>query len=283
MKEFCRMAIAKPCNFHGTFSDSGSLYSFYLFTAALETQDDSVKHSRKYPKYGQKFAAFIKDNGLGDVWESPARVNQAFHSDHSNQVYIWMPNHNAVFEWWERNREPREGMLRPKPADLRAGLVKETPSKKEINGWVKLDNDDKGWACSISSTYRGCGKALKPGEQAMYRLRKGHKSGDVVCMSCVESGKVPLDYLVGPKVKASSRPGWTTEGVNREYLHMCRGDDKKDGCRLYVQVGMTILKDPKGVHVFCSDCYEDDIPQDPQEVFEPEAIQPVKFPKKTRT
>jgi hypothetical protein len=283
MKEFCRMAIAKPCNFHGTTSRGASLYSFYLFTAAIETPAPGLKEGRKYPKYGQNFAAFIKSNGLGDVWESPLRVNEAFHSDHSNQVYIWMPDHQAVFEWWERNKDPNDDKLRPKPMDLLTGKEKFVPSSKQVSCWQESTAAERGgWYCSNSALPRGCGRKIEGGETALFRFKNGVKHGDVICKRCAESKSIPEGYFTGPKPTSSSRPGWSTLLVETDYTYICSGDGLRDGCRTYASAGEIILKGPGSGQCFCSACFVDDRLSATDQVEVYEVPKPIKFPKKTK-
>lgn len=80
-----------------------TVYSFYLFTAAVDTSG-KITGANWYPKYGHNLAEFIKVNKLGEVWESPSLVNDAFHHDHSNVVWIWMPDIKALLAWWKDNK-----------------------------------------------------------------------------------------------------------------------------------------------------------------------------------
>jgi hypothetical protein len=97
MIAFCKTNFAAPVKFGTANARADTLYSFYLFTAATG--------SPYYKPYGSNFAKFIRDNKLGRVWASPSRKNEAFHSDHENQVWIWMPNRLALKSWWEKTRK----------------------------------------------------------------------------------------------------------------------------------------------------------------------------------
>lgn len=96
MRAFCDQALTSPPIFMGP-TDRGrtdEISSFYLFTAVV----------RKGLTYGEDFYQFIKDNDLGEVYQSPTRPNKAWHPDHHNQVYVWMPDKNALKRWWKENQ-----------------------------------------------------------------------------------------------------------------------------------------------------------------------------------
>lgn len=98
MIEFCRLNWGTgKTNYHGLQAKGATLYSFYLFSAPI-----GGNWGRE--GYGKEFADFILENKLGQIIETPALTNFAFHADHKNQVWVWMPEHNAVAAWWEANR-----------------------------------------------------------------------------------------------------------------------------------------------------------------------------------
>lgn len=103
-----------------------ALYSFYLFTAACRGK---IAGSH----YGKDFADFIKANKLGTVWESPALVNVAFHPDHANQVYIFMPDATACREWYDAHlaKERAEAKAKHKKIVLNAGLQEAIKPKQK--------------------------------------------------------------------------------------------------------------------------------------------------------
>lgn len=105
LKAFCRVVFIedKGVKYKGIMSDhKDTIYSFYLFTAAIGGYDGGG--------YGQSFYDAIKKHSLGDVWQSPKVVNTAFHNSHSNQVYIWMPKRADMLKWWEKNKpQPKVG------------------------------------------------------------------------------------------------------------------------------------------------------------------------------
>lgn len=108
MVSFCQANLGRPVvwkirdpsgNDKGA---NGALFSFYFFTAAVYKGKVS---------YGAQFARFIAENGLGQVIESPLMTNMAFHTDHGNQVWIWMPDLKALTKWWKEN-QPQRGVKR---------------------------------------------------------------------------------------------------------------------------------------------------------------------------
>lgn len=106
MIAFCKQVFVGKVKFGTANARSGTIYSFYLFTAAVG------EHYRV--SYGSNFEEFIKENGLGKVWASPKIKNLAFHSDHSNQVWIWMPDYKALKEWWEAKLEANKPKAKAK-------------------------------------------------------------------------------------------------------------------------------------------------------------------------
>lgn len=94
MIAFCQQALLTPPKFGVYTGVRDEIFSFYLFTAAV---------GPSYRPYGQEFHDFIIENKLGDVWASPLRPNKAWHPDHSNQVWVWMPDKDAIKKWWAEN------------------------------------------------------------------------------------------------------------------------------------------------------------------------------------
>jgi hypothetical protein len=109
MQEFCSLNLGSSTNrFHG-YSGTG-LYSFYLFTAAFQ-HDGSGRRApwgSDWADYGEDFAAFIRDNRLGEVMESPLVRNGFMHADRSNKVYIWTVDEPALRKWWAVNKDQTE-------------------------------------------------------------------------------------------------------------------------------------------------------------------------------
>lgn len=94
MFTFCKMSLRKKPKYHGyEFDSEGTLYCFYLFTAAL------TKYSKPY---GEEFAAYIVDHKLGEVVSPDPVLNEAFHPDHKNQAWLWAPDVKALEEWYDK-------------------------------------------------------------------------------------------------------------------------------------------------------------------------------------
>ena len=110
--EFCHQQIIEPPKFksprHTTPETCGGLYPFYMFSAAVTHGGGagvaSLFGNPTTRMYGHEFAKFIKENGLGEVWQSPARQNTTFHPEHDNIVWIWMPDVKALEKWWKANK-----------------------------------------------------------------------------------------------------------------------------------------------------------------------------------
>jgi hypothetical protein len=103
MISFCRSNLGKPVEWKirqpsGDFGAAGALYSFYFFTASVYKGKTS---------YGEAFAKFIEENKLGKTITTPIMTNMAFHTDHGNQVWIWMPDVQALNAWWKVNQPVR--------------------------------------------------------------------------------------------------------------------------------------------------------------------------------
>lgn len=107
MVSFCKQNLGtKRVKFQGDPAFAGTIYSFYIFTAAVyDTHHIPYNDYRMYQPYGKEFAEFIRKNKLGNVIEAPALTNDAFHPDHKNQVWVWMPNLENLRAWWEAYQE----------------------------------------------------------------------------------------------------------------------------------------------------------------------------------
>lgn len=105
MVSFCKQQLHQALKFGSCTARSGSLFSFYMFTAAVyekgSTDEYGVVITDGFAhKYGVQFAKFIKENKLGKVWASPAKKNTVFHPNHANQIYIWNADQPALEAWW---------------------------------------------------------------------------------------------------------------------------------------------------------------------------------------
>lgn len=93
MESFCATALPKRVKYHGQTASGDTLYSFYYFTAA-------VYKAKGGSSYAHAFARFIRKYNLGKLTISPTRKNSAFHAGHWNQVWIWMPDTDALRVWY---------------------------------------------------------------------------------------------------------------------------------------------------------------------------------------
>jgi hypothetical protein len=66
--------------------------AFYIFTGV-------VKQPGSNPKYGPRFAAYIKRHKLGVVTESVARPNRVNHPDHVVKVWVWATSQRGLEAW----------------------------------------------------------------------------------------------------------------------------------------------------------------------------------------
>lgn len=106
METFCRLNIGKKPMFKGVeMCITGSLYAFYIFSFPVK-HDGSPLHASG--NRGKEFADFIKKHKLGNVWESPVRLNEVFHPEHSNQLWVWMPDKPVLIAWWNEKQKKKE-------------------------------------------------------------------------------------------------------------------------------------------------------------------------------
>jgi hypothetical protein len=105
MVSFCRSNLGRPVVWKvvdPTGNDkgaNGALFSFYFFSSSIYKGRSS---------YGEQFASFIVDNRLGNLVTTPALLNKAYHPDHANQIWIWMPDLPALNKWWKENQPKRK-------------------------------------------------------------------------------------------------------------------------------------------------------------------------------
>jgi hypothetical protein len=76
---------------------------FYIFSAGPEIPGQA--HSKPWVKYGTEFAAYLVENGLGEVATCGQKLNKKYHPTTTCQVWIWSPNQEAVVKWWEANKK----------------------------------------------------------------------------------------------------------------------------------------------------------------------------------
>lgn len=70
--------------------------------------------------YASKFAAWITENKLGQVYGGDPVKNHRYHPDHLTRVFVWNPDREAVKAWWAENGGPPI-----KPATPKAPVVLE--------------------------------------------------------------------------------------------------------------------------------------------------------------
>ena len=217
MVDFCSTALDEGVKFQSR-KETGVIYSFYLFTAAL---DPIGNPHGSYRLYGQEFCQFILDHQLGEVWESPARMNTAFHKDHANQVYIWMPDKDALDAWWQTYQEKQaariEGLtIQAAECGARCATCHTTFGHTSVMGvradgylicipclgmktYLKETTDQfttphiitpyrtayGGWICSRLETKQGCKRRLVEGETVVAGFNKqGTLTGSILCAAC---------------------------------------------------------------------------------------------------
>ena len=113
MQDFCeRLHINRPYeperDYNGQFRSSYDYYdraetkpaAFYIFTGVEKVDEGG---NRVATGYGSKFAAYIKEQGLGSVTESVARKNRVNHPDHTVKVWVWAPSEQGLKEWYKTN------------------------------------------------------------------------------------------------------------------------------------------------------------------------------------
>lgn len=111
MVSFCQQNILQRPKFREPKRDpspytaaGNEIFCFYLFTANVDQG-----------AYGQNFAKFILENGLGALVNTDPRSNRAFHGEARCQAWIWTVDQDAVRAWWAKNKAtPATGMVAPK-------------------------------------------------------------------------------------------------------------------------------------------------------------------------
>lgn len=73
---------------------------FVMFTGVVDRVVNDHASGR-LDNYGQAFADFIVEQGLGQVVASPARVS---HSRNTLQVWIWSVDYVALKSWYQVNK-----------------------------------------------------------------------------------------------------------------------------------------------------------------------------------
>ena len=100
MLTFCRKELIPDSRYHRK-SDPAyiKLAPFYVFTCGPEEKGHG--HSKEWVKYGTEFAAYIKDNDLGEIVTCGPKLNAKYHPRTTCQTWLWSPDQKAVEAWWE--------------------------------------------------------------------------------------------------------------------------------------------------------------------------------------
>lgn len=100
MVNFCEQQVGKRLLFKpNDYGHQDQMFSFYVFTCAFSGYEREVNN------YAVKFAEFIKANKLGKVWESEPKKNVIFHPNHSNAVFVWTVDQEAIKAWWDKKQK----------------------------------------------------------------------------------------------------------------------------------------------------------------------------------
>lgn len=99
MMEFCRQATAY----------NSTLPGLITFTGVVACR---CRKSRLVPPppplhkigYGEAFAAFIREHGLGDVREGPIQINRQNHPTHKVRLWSWAPAPRKLATWYKKER-----------------------------------------------------------------------------------------------------------------------------------------------------------------------------------
>lgn len=103
MLAFCISELGSSTGF--TAQHFALLTPFYVFIAGPEVPRDHPNgshHSKLWVKYGTEFAAFIIENGLGEIATTPAKFNLKFHPTSTCQVWLWSPDQDAMVKWYKK-------------------------------------------------------------------------------------------------------------------------------------------------------------------------------------
>lgn len=74
---------------------------YYFADAAFYIFSDVVGQRNYTNNGGETLAKFITDNNLGKVWETERRTNP--NSSHEIVVWVWAPDHAALWKWGQEN------------------------------------------------------------------------------------------------------------------------------------------------------------------------------------
>jgi hypothetical protein len=123
-----------------------ALTNFYLFCAGPEvksTEKGGSHHSKNHwPRYGTEFAAYLVENGLGEVASVGPKLNLKHHKETTAQAWLWSPNQKALEKWWNANQKEKPA---PKAKAVPKIIVQEPPDvddEDDNEDWDDPWNDD---------------------------------------------------------------------------------------------------------------------------------------------
>lgn len=107
--KLCDVSIGKKQKWHSNYDTlPNTFYAFYFFSFPVGASCYLIP-------CGHNLATYIREQDLGELWESPAIKNEVFHPDHKNVVWVWMPNVPNLRLWWEKHG-PTKPIVVPKVA-----------------------------------------------------------------------------------------------------------------------------------------------------------------------
>jgi hypothetical protein len=194
----------------------GSLFAFYIFSGAVSHDGSAAAYKtqsycgRRYNDlYAKEFADLLRENKLGEVWESPVIKNTVFHPDHANQMYVWMPDIEALNAWWKAQPQPKK--VRPQLyGTWEIGILPECPNMDLVCSGPTLDNH-----------VYGCGVKFYAGD-VVWKLAKvvGIQSyGGILCRECaVITDEEVASAKPFPPVKQPAKAQSLTKVAPRELV-----------------------------------------------------------------
>lgn len=128
MLEFCQAKDQKKVYGYGEDGAIMSLYGHYIFSAVVKDDHNDGKGDNNTAPYGftygDTFAKFIRDEGLGTVAESEPARNRVNHPNHHVKVYVWQPDLEGLQKWYKANMPTPKPVVVPKVVVGRNGRVK---------------------------------------------------------------------------------------------------------------------------------------------------------------
>ena len=75
---------------------SRGLYSYYVFSGVTSEH------------YGQKLADYIRQYGLGTVYQTNPTENWSFHPGRRGQIYVWATDYDKICDWYDAVKAGKE-------------------------------------------------------------------------------------------------------------------------------------------------------------------------------